>query len=64
MPVAALCIIIAVILTFNLTLSYLTDYEVKNNIVTIGKVAIELDEGDFEDSSVLPAGGTLPKAQD
>ena len=62
LPVAALCVILAVFLTVNLTMSYLTDYEVKRNIVTIGKVSVELDEGDYEDSTTVPAGGTLPKA--
>lgn len=64
MPVAALCILIAVILTFNNTLSYLTDYDRKVNIVTIGKVDIMIDEGEYNEESSynVETGSDLPKA--
>ena len=64
MPVAVLCILVAVILTFNNTLSYLTDYDRKVNIVTIGKVDIMIDEGEYNEESSynVETGSDLPKA--
>ena len=57
----ALSLIIA-LFAFGATVSYLTDYERKDNVVTIGDVKIEIDEGKYEDSSTVAAGSTLPKA--
>lgn len=42
----------ALLLMVGLTSSYLTDVEVKDNIITIGKVDIELDEGGFDTEKV------------
>lgn len=57
----ALSLVIA-LFAFNATISYLADYERKDNVVTIGNVEIEIDEGKYEDSSTVAAGSTLPKA--
>ena len=57
----ALSLVIA-LFAFNATISYLADYERKDNVVTIGDVKIEIDEGKYEDSSTVAAGSTLPKA--
>ena len=42
-------LIIAV--TFGLTYAYLTDHEVKDNIITIGNVDLEIVETDFDTST-------------
>ena len=48
---------------FSATISYLADYERKDNVITIGNVDIEIDEGEYKDSSTaVAAGSTLPKA--
>jgi hypothetical protein len=57
----ALSLIIS-LFAFSATISYLADYERKDNIITIGDVKIEIDEGKYEDSSTVAAGSTLPKA--
>ena len=63
LPVAAVFAAIAVLLTYRLSLSYLIDTEVKDNTITLGNVSLKLDEGeDYVDSSVIAAGGALPKA--
>ena len=63
LPVVAVCVAVAVLLTVRLSLSYLMDEEAKENTITLGNVSIKLDEGeDYIDSSVIAAGGVLPKA--
>ena len=63
LPVLAACLAVAV-LTLCLTTSYLKDVEQAENVITIGKVSLELTEGGFnpESSYVVAAGGTLDKA--
>lgn len=53
---------VMVLVSLGLTMSFLTDVEVADNIITIGNVNLKLDEGAFEDSKVIAAGGVLPKA--
>lgn len=59
--VAVFVTIVAVFIT-RLTISYLMDYERADNIITIGKVEVSLDEGDFPENSIVAVGGTLTKA--
>ena len=62
-PVISVCVIIALLLTFRMSLAYLMDAERKDNIITIGKVDLELDEGSkYEDSSIVAAGDSVFKA--
>ncbi len=62
LPTAIIFLVISVILVTHLTISYLMDYERADNIITIGKVDLELSEGNFPESSIISPGGTLPKA--
>ncbi len=52
------------LLTIGLTSSYLTDVEGKENVITIGKVSISLDEGSFEPEKTYPVvpGSIVEKA--
>ena len=62
-PVVSVCVIIALLLTFRMSLAYLMDAERKDNIITIGKVDLELDEGSkYQDSSIVAAGDSVFKA--
>lgn len=66
-PVVAVCLTIAVLLTFRLSLAYLMDAEVKDNIITIGNVNLELTEDEdsshpYEDSKLVAAGDSIVKA--
>ncbi len=61
-PVAAVVLLLGILLAFGLTSAYLTDKDIASNVVTIGKVSLELDEGSFVDSSVIAAGQSLVKA--
>ena len=62
-PVISVCVIIALLLTFRMSLAYLMDAERKDNIITIGKVDLELDEGSkYQDSSIVAAGDSVFKA--
>ena len=62
LPTAIIFLVISVILVTHLTISYLMDYERADNIITIGKVDLELSEGSFPESSIISPGGTLTKA--
>ena len=62
LPVAAAVTAAAALITVFMTMSYLTDTEVADNIITIGSVDLKIDEGSFEDSKIIAAGGSLPKA--
>ena len=53
---------ISVLLATRGTVSYLVDAEKADNIVTIGKVDVEISEGDYEDEQIIPAGGIVKKA--
>lgn len=59
---AAVFAAIAVLLTFKMSLAYLTDAERKDNIITIGNVDLELSEGKYKDEPVIAAGGAPQKA--
>ncbi len=59
---AAIVAAAAALVITPLTFSYLIDTDRADNIITIGKVDLTVDEGQFEDSQIIPAGGTLPKA--
>lgn len=59
--VAAVCVTIAVLLTFRMSIAYLIDAEVKDNIITIGNVHLEVSEESYVDSSVVAAGGSVVK---
>lgn len=62
-PVISVCVIIALLLTFRMSLAYLMDAERKDNIITIGKVDLKLDEGSkYQDSSIVAAGDSVFKA--
>jgi len=62
-PVISVCVIIALLLTFRMSLAYLMDAERKDNIITIGKVDLELDEGSkYQDNSIVAAGDSVFKA--
>ena len=62
-PVISVCVIIALLLTFRMSLAYLMDAERKDNIITIGKVDLELDEGSkYQGSSIVAAGDSVFKA--
>ena len=45
-----------------LTLAYLTDMETAENIITVGNVALKIEEGEFPDNSVIAAYQKLSKA--
>ncbi len=62
LPAAAVSVLLVILLIVGLTSAYLWDKEYADNIVTIGKVALVLDEGSYTDSSIVAAGQTLPKA--
>ena len=62
-PVVSVCVIIALLLTFRMSLAYLMDAERADNIITIGKVDLSLDEGSkYQDSSIVAAGDAVFKA--
>lgn len=62
-PVISVCVIIALLLTFRMSLAYLMDAERKDNIITIGKVDLKLDEGSkYQDGSIVAAGDSVFKA--
>ncbi len=55
---------LAAVLLISLSTAFLTDVEVKENNITIGKISVELDEGDFDPSEphdVVP-GSRVKKA--
>ncbi len=62
LPAAAVLIAAAAFLTFHFTTAFLEDKEVADNIITIGKVDLEISEGLFEDSVITEPGSVLPKA--
>lgn len=66
-PVVAVCLTIAVLLTVRMSLAYLMDAERKDNVITIGNVNLELTEdkdknNSYEDSQVVAAGDSIIKA--
>ena len=61
LPIAAACALVAVVLTFRISFSYLMDAERKDNVITIGNVDVELSEPSYTDSSVVAAGDAPPK---
>ena len=62
LPAAAVSVLLVILLIVGISSAYLWDMEYADNIVTIGKVALVLDEGSYVDSSIVAAGQTLPKA--
>ena len=62
LPAAAVLIAAAAFLTFHFTTAFLEDKEVADNVITIGKVDLEISEGLFEDSVITEPGSVLPKA--
>ena len=60
-PIALACTTIIAFFSLGATISYLTDAEAKDNIITIGKVALEIDEPSYEDSKIVAAGGSVTK---
>ena len=60
-PIALACTTIIAFFSLGATISYLTDAEAKDNIITIGKVALEIDEPSYEDSQIVAAGDSLTK---
>lgn|GEM_PF-1934068 len=61
LPIAAACALVAVVLTFRISFSYLMDAERKDNVITIGNVDVELSEPSYTDSSIVAAGDAPPK---
>ena len=61
LPIALACTTIIAFFSLGATISYLTDAEAKDNIITIGKVALEIDEPSYEDSKIVAAGGSVTK---
>ena len=61
LPIAAACALVAVVLTFRISFSYLMDAERKDNVITIGNVDGELSEPSYTDSSIVAAGDAPPK---
>ena len=61
LPIAAACALVAVVLTFRISFSYLMDAERKDNVITIGNVDVELIEPSYTDSSIVAAGDAPPK---
>ncbi len=62
LPAAGVLTVAAVLLIFGLTMSYLTDTERQDNTITIGNIALQIDEGNYEDQKTVAAGEALPKA--
>lgn len=60
-PIALTCILLIVLFSLGTVISYLTDAEAKDNIITIGKVKLEVSEPSYEDSQVVAAGDSLTK---
>jgi len=54
--------LLAAAIALGSTVSYLADYEDATNVITIGDINLEVSEGSYEDSEVVAAGQTLPKA--
>lgn len=54
--------LLAAAIALGSTVSYLADYEDATNVITIGDINLEVSEGSYEDSKVVAAGQTLPKA--
>ena len=66
-PVISVCVIIALLLTFRMSLAYLMDAERADNIITIGKVDVSLNEDKdpdhpYKDSKIVAAGESVIKA--
>ena len=61
LPIAAACALVAVVLTFRISFSYLMDAERKDNVITIGNVDVEMSEPSYTDSSIVAAGDAPPK---
>ena len=55
---AAASLSVAAILLIGSTTAYFTDIEVKDNIITIGKIDLQLDEGNFPSGAVSVVPGT------
>ena len=53
----AIAYVIAILLIGN-TAAYFTDVEVKDNIITIGRIDLQLDEGDFPSDAVSVVSGS------
>jgi len=60
-PIALACTTIIAFFSLGATVSYLTDAEATDNIITIGKVALEISEPSYEDSKIVAAGGSVTK---
>ena len=60
-PIALACTTIIAFFSLGATVSYLTDAEATDNIITIGKVALEVSEEHYEDSKIVAAGGSVAK---
>ena len=52
--IAAALVSVLVLTAIRMTASYLTDVETMNNVITIGKVNITLDEGSFNPKTSVP----------
>ena len=61
---AAVVLSLAVLLTVGMTSAFLTDVDVKDNVITIGRVGISLDEGGFDPEEAHPVvpGSRIVKA--
>lgn len=62
LPIVGAVIVLTALIAVKLTLAYLTDTETANNVITVGKAALKIDEGSYVDESVLAAGQKLAKA--
>lgn len=61
--IAAAASVFVAALSFNTTVSYLTDHEAAYNAISVGNVSVQIDEGEYSDpSDPIQAGTTLPKA--
>ena len=52
--IAAALVSVLLLTAIRMTASYLTDVETMNNVITIGKVNITLDEGSFNPKTSVP----------
>lgn len=58
-----LCALSAFAVMIGAAFAYLTDGDTADNVFTVGKVAIDLEEADFKEGAEIPAGGLVPGQQ-
>lgn len=62
LPIIAGVVALTVMIAARLTMAYLIDTETAENVITIGNVALKIDEGSYTNSSVVAAYQKIDKA--